>query len=139
MNKRNFLGRARHIARLAVPSLLFGLYASVTSAGPLNLSDNALEVIVGVEPNIMIVNDDSGSMDSEIMSTDYAHGGRFTGTQPDGNSPAGSGSVKHRDSDDDGTANCGFNDGTFSGYLYIVEFGSNSYRSEEHTSELQSH
>ncbi len=127
MNKRNFLGRARHIARLAVPSLLFGLYASVTSAGPLNLSDNALEVIVGVEPNIMIVNDDSGSMDWEIMSTDYAHGGRFTGTQPDGNSPAGSGSVKHRDSDDDGTANCGFNDGTFSGYLYIVEFGSNSY------------
>jgi len=127
MNKRNFPGRARHIARLAISPLLFGLCTFAASAGPLNLSDNALEVIVGVEPNIMIVNDDSGSMDWEAMTTDYANGGRFTGTQPDGTSPAGSGNVQHRDSNDDGTADCGFNDGTFNGYLYIVEFGSNTY------------
>ncbi len=116
----------RHALACAV-SLLLGLSATAASAGPLNLSNNALEVIVGVEPNIMIVNDDSGSMDWEVMSKDYANGGRFTGTQPDGSSPAGSGSVKHRDSNDDGAANCGFNSGTFHGYLYIVEFGSNTY------------
>ncbi len=124
MSKHLFSG---HTARLAVPSLLAGLYATTGLAGPLNLSDNALEVVVGVEPNIMIVNDDSGSMDWEVMSTDYDHGGLFTGTQPDGSSPAGSGTVKHRDSDDDGIADCGFNSGTFHGYLYIVEFGSNTY------------
>ena len=127
MNKHDFPVPGRHIPRPAALSLMLGLFAGNAGAGPLNLSDNALEVVVGVEPNIMIVSDDSGSMDWEVMSTDYAHGGRFTGTQPDGSSPAGSGSVKHRDSNDDGIADCGFNSGTFHGYLYIVEFGSNTY------------
>jgi type IV pilus assembly protein PilY1 len=66
-------------------------------------------------------------MDWEVMTTDTNHGGRFTGTQPDGSSPPGSGSVKHRDSDEDGQAECGFSSGTFYGYMYIVEFGENTY------------
>lgn len=37
------------------------------SAGNLNLSDTVLEVTTGVEPNVMILNDDSGSMGFGIM------------------------------------------------------------------------
>ncbi|MDT8385072.1 MAG: PilC/PilY family type IV pilus protein [Gammaproteobacteria bacterium] len=122
LQKRDLQKRAR--IALAV---VLGLTAATTMAADLNLSNNALEVVTAVEPNIMIVTDDSGSMDWEIMSTDYANGGRFTGTQPDGSSPAGSGSVKHRDDNNDGTADCGFNDGYSTGYLYIVEFGNNNY------------
>lgn len=119
----------RHVQTLPLLTLAvaLGFTATANMAGDLSLSNNALEVVTAVEPNIMIVNDDSGSMDWDVMSTDYSNNLLFTGTQPDGSSPAGSGSVKHRDSDDDGTANCGFGSGTFTGYLYIVEFGSNSY------------
>lgn len=124
--KRHLQNRSR--VRLQVTlSVALGITAVGSMAGDLNLSNNALEVVTAVEPNVMIINDDSGSMDWEVMSTDYSNGGRFTGTQPDGSSPAGSGSVTHKDGDDDGTANCGFGSGTFTGYLYIVEFGNNSY------------
>ena len=80
-----------------------------------------------VPPNVLFVIDDSGSMDWEIMSKDLYHDGLFTGTQPDGTNPASSGSVKHRDSDNDGIADCSFSSGTYYGYLYGVEFGSNRY------------
>jgi type IV pilus assembly protein PilY1 len=113
--------------RVLLVSAFFALISSASHAGPLSLSNNALEVAISVEPNIMVVTDDSGSMNWEVMTTDYANGGLFTGTQRDGSNPAGSGSAKHRDSNDDGTADCAFNSGTFYGYLYIVEFGSNTY------------
>jgi type IV pilus assembly protein PilY1 len=97
------------------------------SAAQLNLSDVPLFLGFKVEPNILFVFDDSGSMDWEVMTKDTVHGGLFTGTQPDGSSPAGTGPVKHRDYDDDGDADCGFSSGSFFGYLYIVEFGENTY------------
>ncbi len=112
------------------PELLLALAMSTSGAAlaaPGTIADSPLFLKSNVEPNILFVLDDSGSMDWEIMSRDYDNGGRFTGTQPDGSNPNGSGSVKHRDSDDDGNANCGFNSGTFYGYLYGVEFGSNNY------------
>lgn len=94
----------------------------------LNLSDTPLFLGFRVEPNIVFMLDDSGSMDWEIMTRDARNDGRFTGRQPDG-SNTGTGAVRHRDSDDNGTANCDF--GTsgqdFFGYLYIVEFADNTY------------
>lgn len=96
-------------------------------AAPLNLSQVPLFLGFRVEPNILFVVDDSGSMDWEVMTKDAANDGLFTGSQPDGSNPPGAGSVKHRDSDDDGDADCTFSSGTFYGYLYIVEFGENTY------------
>lgn len=107
---------------------LYSLSPAVTVAAPGTLSSSPLFLQSNVEPNIVFLMDDSGSMDWEIMSRDFANNGLFTGTQPDGSSPADSGSVTHRDSDDDGTANCGFGvNQTFFGYLYGVEFGTNNY------------
>ncbi len=100
---------------------------SSTFAAPGTLANSPLFLQSNVEPNILFLLDDSGSMDWEAMTRDFSNGGRFTGTQPDGSSPAGSGSVKHRDSNDSGTANCNFGSGTFNGYLYGVEFGINTY------------
>lgn len=98
-------------------------------AAQLSLSDVPLFLGFTVEPNILLLVDDSGSMDWDVITNDAANDGRFTGTQPDGSSPAGSGSVKHRDSDDNGTANCGFgtNGQSFYGYLYAAEFANNNY------------
>jgi len=58
--------------RILKPLLLFGFgFMSVQlSAGPLNISNNALEIATGVEPNVMILNDDSGSMDWTILAAD---------------------------------------------------------------------
>jgi type IV pilus assembly protein PilY1 len=44
------------------------------SAGPLNLADGVLEVSTGVEPNIVILNDDSGSMDHGVMAPKMSEG-----------------------------------------------------------------
>ncbi len=112
---------------LIAASLLSAAGALPTQAGLLSFGDVPIFLGTSSEPNIFFVIDDSGSMDWEVMSQDFAHGGRFTGTQPDGTSPAGSGSVTHRDGDSNGNPNCNFNSGTFHGYLYGVEFASNTY------------
>jgi len=120
----------KSLITLTLPFLL--TLANNGYAEPGALEQTPLYIGPAVESNIMILNDDSGSMDWEIMSRDADNGGRFTGNQPDGSNPAGSGSVKHRDSDDDGTADCDFEDGWTSGwgsgYLYGVEFESNTYQ-----------
>ena len=41
-----------------------------STAGTLDIATNALEVASGVEPNVMILADDSGSMDWTILATD---------------------------------------------------------------------
>ena len=104
------------------------LLSSSLLAAPGTLNQAPLYVGPAVEPNIVILSDDSGSMDWEIMSRDLANGGRFTATQPDGTDPGTAGSVKHRDDDDDGTADCTFATSYNSdGYIYGVEFGTNTY------------
>ncbi|VAW89070.1 Type IV fimbrial biogenesis protein PilY1 [hydrothermal vent metagenome] len=122
----------KSLITLTLPFLL--TLANNGYAEPGVLEQTPLYIGPAVESNIMILNDDSGSMDWEIMSRDADNGGRFTGNQPDGSNPAGSGSVKHRDSDDDGTADCDFEDGWTSGwgsgYLYGVEFESNTYQDD---------
>jgi len=54
------------------------LASSLASAGTLSIADNALELATGVEPNIMILADDSGSMDWGMM-TDQNSGIYFLG------------------------------------------------------------
>jgi type IV pilus assembly protein PilY1 len=105
------------------------LYLSAVQAALISLSDVPLFLGFRVEPNLLLVVDDSGSMDWDVITDDASNDARFTGTQPDGSSPTGSGSVKHRDSNDNGTADCGFGTGgqTFYGYLYAAEFATNAY------------
>ncbi len=57
--------------------MLIALIATPTTysvAVPLNLSNNALEVVNNVEPNIMILHDDSGSMDWGVMTNEGDEG-----------------------------------------------------------------
>ena len=124
---KHTMNKIRHYIVLGLLTMPLALMPMTAQARPGTLSNVPLFLITGVDPNVVFLTDDSGSMDWEVMTTDADSGGIFTGTQPDGTSPAGSGSVKHRDSDNDGDADCSFGSGTFEGYLYIVEFGTNTY------------
>ena len=95
-------------------------------AGDLDLAQEALELRVGSEPNVVILMDDSGSMDWEIMSLDFDNSSLFTAPQPDG-SYTGIGPMTDRDSADYGYSTCTVWSGSFYGYLYGVEFGTNTY------------
>ncbi len=57
------------LRKLATFSLLFGLGLTSSSlfAGALNISQSALEIADGVEPNVMVLNDDSGSMNWSVL------------------------------------------------------------------------
>jgi len=57
--------RRSYYLRAAAACLLTGL--SGASAGPLNLSDTPLFLATGVEPNLIMAIDDSGSMDFELL------------------------------------------------------------------------
>ena len=119
--------RLTRLRLLVAATVLGALAAYPAQAALLSLGNVPLFLGTSSEPNIFFVIDDSGSMDWEVMTPDFANGGRFTGMQPDGSNPSGSGSVKHRDGDSNGSANCGFFSGSFNGYLYGVEFASNTY------------
>ena len=56
----------QHAAIGCIGAMLLGWHTA--HAGDLELADNALEVIAGIEPNIMILTDDSGSMDWGLMT-----------------------------------------------------------------------
>ncbi|OUS29267.1 hypothetical protein A9Q99_09145 [Gammaproteobacteria bacterium 45_16_T64] len=99
---------------------------STVHGGDLNLSTEALELRTSSEPNVVIIIDDSGSMDWEVVTRDFSNNMIFTAKQRDG-SNSGTGDVTHRDADDSGTANCNFGSPTFGGYIYGVEFGTNNY------------
>ena len=103
-------------------------YVPVASAELLELSNVPLFLGFRAEPNIFFIIDDSGSMDWDVLTQDAANDGRFTGLQPNGQND-GVGPVKHRDSNDDGIADCKFgqNGQDFFGYMYATEFGQNSY------------
>jgi len=70
-------------------------------AGTLDIANNALEIATGVEPNVMFLTDDSGSMDFGVMTDEFqgefffstsAFGFNYDNTHPDpgatGNAPA---------------------------------------------------
>lgn len=101
--------------------------ATIISAAPLDLSQTPLFLSFRVESNVVLLFDDSSSMNWEVISGDFNNDGRYTGTQIDGSSPAGSGQVKHRDNDDNGTPDCDFGVGqSYYGYLYGVESPANT-------------
>lgn len=123
--------RKKQLTRIVNTALFAGLCCTAPQAfaADWNLSNIPLSMGNKVPANVLLLVDDSGSMDWEIMSKDLIHNGLFTGTQPNGTNPAGSGSIKNRDSDDDGTADCSVSGGgqSFYGYLYGVEFDANRY------------
>ncbi|MDH3599957.1 MAG: PilC/PilY family type IV pilus protein, partial [Candidatus Tectomicrobia bacterium] len=101
-------------------------------AAPLNLSNVPIFLESSVEPNILFIADDSGSMDWEILTKDSTNFAIFTGSQIDGSNPPSAGPVKHRDQDDDGVDDCDFSDGTKdTGYLYVADFDENNYDNDE--------
>ncbi len=94
---------------------------SVVNAAPGTLDQAPLYVGPAVESNIMLLNDDSGSMDWEAMTR--ATSGLFFSNQPNGDN-TGAGPWKVRDDDNDGDDDC---DGWW--VLYSVQFDSNIYQS----------
>jgi hypothetical protein len=123
------------IQRLRVRSLvilLLGLwcvgYASHVSAALLDLSDAPLSLSIKVRPNILFLIDNTGSMDYEVMTKTAISNGRLSGTQPEGSSPACSGSLL---SGHNGKGNtCTFTGKTSDlGYIYGTKFPGNAYAS----------
>ena len=49
-----------------------------------SLAQQPLFLGTNVEPNVLLIFDDSGSMNWEVLTRDVANDGRFTGTQPEG-------------------------------------------------------
>ncbi len=88
------------------------------------------------ESNVFFLTDDSRSMDWDMLTLDRERDSRFTANQPNGTDVADAGSIKHRDDDNDGIADCDFSsgegegDGGRYGYMYIVDFDSNNLHSE---------
>lgn len=103
-------------------------WMSAATAAPLDLADVPLFLHIKILPNILFLVDDSATMDFEVMTTN-PNGGLFSGTQPDGSSPAESGSVRHRDDNNDGMPDCAFakNGQTFDGYIYGSNFPGNTF------------
>lgn len=108
-------------------------FSSAALAGTLNLPNVPLFLQSTVEPNIFLIIDDSESMQADVATRDASHGGRWTGSQPDGSNPSEAGSVTHTDLDGDGVADCTFFSSdltlgpTLYGYSYIADFGQNIY------------
>ena len=68
-----------------ITALIYSLFLqNVSMAGPLSLSQQALEIREGNDPNIVILMDDSGSMDFEVITEDADNGYIYSGNQPDG-------------------------------------------------------
>jgi len=105
------------------------LFSSTAAAAPGTLDQSPLYVGPAVESNLMILSDDSGSMDWEVMTEDWDNSGTFTHVNRNGViGPHATGALKHRDNDDDGIADCTLANTSYGGYLYSVRFESNSYK-----------
>ncbi|MCX4026041.1 hypothetical protein H0A36_23640 [Endozoicomonas sp. SM1973] len=107
MKCHNYILTRKPIALVVITIL--GL--PMVHAGPLRLAQDALEIAPGAEPNIVILFDDSGSMDFEgLMPTDEMKANQPNGTNIEG--PKGS--VIHQ-------PNCSYP------YNYGVQFNSNTF------------
>ena len=77
-----------------IATVLLILFTNSGTAGNLNLSNTVLELSTGVEPNIVVLNDDSGSMDWGLMTPEaegviYYGGFGYYYAQPDTGVTAG--------------------------------------------------
>jgi len=69
-----------HMLRNLLVTIISGISLvaiTQTNAGPLNISNTPLETASGVESNVMILNDDSGSMANTILISSGPEQGRF--------------------------------------------------------------
>src|SRR5688500_2317936 len=88
--------RTQQVLSTALIALHLGSAAS-SMAAPLELSNVPLFLTTKTIPNILFLLDNTATMDTEVMTTDNARDNALTGTQRDGTSPAGAGTLRHRD------------------------------------------
>ncbi len=109
--------------------IVVGGYTHAPHAAPLDLANVPLYLGSTAEANLFFIIDDSGSMDWEVVTRDFVNNQLFTTNQPDGTNHPGNPPIVPNNNIKDRTltGNCTINSGTFTGYLYGVEFGSNTY------------
>ena len=126
------------ISLVAIWALI--IFNTTVYAGPLDISDVPLELTPAVAPNILIVSDDSESMDWEILTQDITNDGVFFSAHLDGTDDLVNQIVQRLD-DGDGAADGDLANSCFNyailragsggsgdyvdGYSYIVAFPSN--------------
>lgn len=127
---KHYNNTMKHDLTVTTTVVILSLCHSQAFGAPGTLSDAPLYVGTATAPNIFMLSDDSRSMDWDVMTLDRARDSRFADNQPDGSDVAAAGSVKHRDDNNDGTADCTFNSGNRDGYMYIVDFTTNDLHTE---------
>lgn len=103
------------------------LLTSSLLAAPGTLDQTPLYVGPAVEPNIVILSDDSGSMDWEVMTS--GNNGWFYSNQPNGTNDGTSGSIKVRDPNGTDAGDCDVFGAPYDNgglYLYGVRFRNNT-------------
>ncbi|AJQ97423.1 pilus assembly protein [Gynuella sunshinyii] len=114
-------------------SALLLLWAFPAYAGEVLLSENPLEVPVGVEPNIVFVMDDSGSMSWDAMTQTYSAGGLFINNQPGETNISDAGNIVNATYPSrwcsDGICTCQPNESWGGGYSLVAAF--NGIRRDE--------
>ncbi len=135
------INKTTHTSALWVLSLWTILSFGITVlAGPLDISDVPLELTPAVAPNILIVSDDSESMDWEVLTQDIINGGVFFSAHLDGTDDVVH-QIAQRLDDGDGAADGNATNSCFNyaiqragsggsgdyvdGYTYIVAFPTN--------------
>ena len=127
--------------KITCTASLWACFSFSTSifAGPLDISDVPLELTPAVAPNILVVSDDSESMDWEIVTQDIVNNGvlffpTINGSGSPGNSivprvddgdGAADGNAANPCSDYTNPAASGGSGDYVDGYIYIVAFPSN--------------
>lgn len=109
-------------------SLVSVFLTSLTYASPLapipDIAKSPLELTPTVAANVMIVLDDTGSMDFEVITADALSSGLFFGPDPDGSnfgSSAPTLQIKQR-------AGCELKAAAFGGYAYGIAASTNQYQ-----------
>ena len=112
--------------RAIVLALLVFLFANAASAlQPIpDISQTPLELTPTVAPNVMILFDDSGSMDFEIMTSDAISSGLFNAPHPDG---SGFGSTAPSLLEITQRTGCELITAAFGGYAYGTAAPTNHY------------
>ena len=111
--------------------LAIGLFAAAGAlAQPLqpiaDIASTPLPLTPAVEPNIMLVLDDSGSMDFEVITADVLSAGLFLAPNPNGHNPASIDArlqITHR-------AGCELKTAAFGGYAYGFSAPGNHYKDQ---------
>ena len=76
--------KAQHCYKISNSFLILLLVSHSVIAGDLGLSQQALELREGTDPNVVILMDDSGSMDFEVITETADNHFSHSGLQPDG-------------------------------------------------------